>query len=171
MSNVRIRPRNIEIDRTLWSTPQRLFEVCNNRFGFTIDVCAQRETAKLHKFYSPTDDGLLRSWAGERAWMNPPYGAEKPRWLQKAATETRGDCELVVGLVPPGTDAQAWHAWVLRFACRVICLLGRVNFEPPHGVVVENGNADPSVLVVWQRGLSGPPMLEGWDWRRKHILL
>jgi site-specific DNA-methyltransferase (adenine-specific) len=167
---MRIRPRaETAIDRSLWGTPWALFDVSNARFGFTLDVCAQPETAKLPKFFTPETDGLLQSWADERVWMNPPYGPAKKLWLKKAVEETRKLCPLVVGLIPPGTDAQTWHQWVLKYAARIICLEGRVNFELP-GVVIENGNTDPSLLVVWVRGLAGPPTIEGWDWRHTRKL-
>jgi len=55
-----------------WETPQELFDVLHAEFGFDLDVCATKETAKCKRFFSPKDDGLSQEWRGV-CWMNPPY--------------------------------------------------------------------------------------------------
>src|SRR6516162_962428 len=47
-----------------WSTPQDLFDDCNQIFGFTLDVCALPHNAKCLRYYSQSDDGLIQPCAG-----------------------------------------------------------------------------------------------------------
>ena len=69
-----------------WETPQDLFDRLHKIYFFDTDVCATYENAKLATFYTIEDDALNRSWKGSRCWMNPPYGREIGKWIEKAAT-------------------------------------------------------------------------------------
>ena len=97
----------------LWGTPQYFFEKLNDEFNFTLDPCATPENAKCEKFYTKDDDGLSRSWDGERVFMNPPYGREISHWMKKAS-ESKA---LVVCLVPSRTDTKWWHEYVIGGGC------------------------------------------------------
>lgn len=66
-----------------WATPQAFFDVLNKEFRFTLDPCATQENAKCAKFYTEKDDGLSKSWAGERVFCNPPYGRTIGQWVKK----------------------------------------------------------------------------------------
>ena len=44
-----------------WTTPQDFFEKLDDEFGFTLDPCCMKETAKCAKFFTPTEDGRARS--------------------------------------------------------------------------------------------------------------
>ncbi len=67
-----------------WATPQDFFDQQNAAYGpFTLDVCASASNAKLPRYWNQQDDGLAKSWAGERCWMNPPYGRTIGRWCAK----------------------------------------------------------------------------------------
>lgn len=59
--------------KDLWGTPPHIFDKLNDEFGFTLDPCCLIKTAKCDKFYTPKENGLIQSWAGERVFMNPPY--------------------------------------------------------------------------------------------------
>jgi phage N-6-adenine-methyltransferase len=87
-----------------WETPQWFFDELNAEFHFTLDPCAEPETAKCAKFYTYRQNGLAKDWTGERVFCNPPYGREMPRWIEKAATSDA----LVVCLVPARTDTRWW---------------------------------------------------------------
>lgn len=41
-----------------WPTPQWLFDLLHAEFAFTLDPCAQPDSAKCKKFYTPEQDGL-----------------------------------------------------------------------------------------------------------------
>lgn len=125
-----------------WATPRGIFADLHAEFGFTIDVCALAASACLPRFWTPSDDALLRSWEGERAFMNPPYGREIRRWVEKARTEAGH--ALVVGLLPCRTDTAWWHDNVMP-AREIRFLRGRLSFEGANG----KDAPFPSCVVVW----------------------
>jgi phage N-6-adenine-methyltransferase len=141
-----------------WETPPEVFDPLHREFAFTLDVCAQPSTAKVARFYQEPgpwlDQGgewnaLDRSWAGERAWMNPPYGAEIYAWTQKARIESAAGA-LVVGLLPASTDLAWWHDDVLGHAEIVKWYRGRIRFLT--GGPYRASGFFPSVAVAWRPG-------------------
>lgn len=133
-----------------WGTPPWLFALLDAEHHFTVDVCATAENAKCRAFFSPAEDGLDMDWALHRAWMNPPYGRQLPKWVAKASTSAwRGG--LVVGLLPARTCTAWFHDDVLNRAARIHLIRGRLQFvgelksrgrkiiTPPFG----------SMIVVW----------------------
>lgn len=125
-----------------WGTPQNLFDFFNQRFQFTLDVCAAPENAKCEKFFTRFENGLSKSWVGERCWMNPPYGKTIGDWVHKAMCEAEKGA-LVVGLLPARVDTQWWHLCVKRYA-DVYFIQGRLRFEGAN-----NSAPFPSAIVVW----------------------
>lgn len=123
-----------------WPTPQWFFDALDAEFGFTLDPCSTDENAKCAKHFTVNDNGLLKSWEGERVFMNPPYGEEIYSWMAKAFGEARNGA-LVVCLVPARTDTEWWHSFAMPHEIRFI--KGRLKF----------GNATtsapfPSAVVV-----------------------
>lgn len=113
--------------RMTWATPQQWYDYLNLEFGFTLDPCCVPETAKCAKYYTPEDDGLAHSWAGERVFMNPPYGREIGAWMRKAYTEARDGHALVVAFVPARVDTAWWHEYAVK-ATEIRFPKGRVKF-------------------------------------------
>ena len=72
-----------------WATPQSLFDELDREFHFTLDPCSTHENAKCQKHFTMEDDGLAKDWGGEIVFMNPPYGREIGKWVEKAWSETR----------------------------------------------------------------------------------
>ena len=66
-----------------WETPQYLFDLLNDEFHFTLDVCASEKNAKVKNYYTKERDGLSQDWTGHTVWCNPPYGREMPLWIEK----------------------------------------------------------------------------------------
>ena len=56
-----------------WETPIAFYNKLDEKYHFTLDVCATKENAKCQKFFTREDDGLAKEWNGV-CWMNPPYG-------------------------------------------------------------------------------------------------
>ena len=109
-----------------WATPQQWFDYLDLEFGFTLDPCCQHETAKCAKHFTPAEDGLAQSWADERVFMNPPYGKDLPKCMQKAYTEARDNGALVVCFVPARVDTNWWHNYASKGEVRFP--KGRVKF-------------------------------------------
>lgn len=110
-----------------WGTPQALFDALHAEFRFTVDAAASDANAKLPRYWTQHDDGLLQPWAGERVFLNPPFGREIARWTRKAKREVQRECPLVVMLIPARTDTAWWHDDVQGFAS-VRFLRGRVRY-------------------------------------------
>lgn len=125
----------------LWATPQEFFNHVNKEFNFHIDVCAIPENAKCDRFFSPDDDGLSKKWVGV-CWMNPPYGREIGKWVQKAH-ESAQEGAVVVGLLPARTDTAWFHNFIYGQA-EIRFIRGRLKFG---GCV--NSAPFPSMLVIW----------------------
>ena len=132
-----------------WPTPQAWFDYLDLEFGFTLDPCCVRETAKCDMFYTPETDGLAHAWTGHRVFMNPPYGTEIGRWMEKAYNECRQNGVLTVAFVPARVDTAWWHDYAakaseVRFPC------GRVTF---HGA---SASAPfPVAIVVFRPRVDG----------------
>lgn len=109
-----------------WSTPQWLFDALDAEFSFSLDPCCTHENAKCDKHFTREDNGLLRSWAGETVWMNPPYGDEIGAWMAKAHGAAENEGALVVCLVPARTDTAWWHNYAMKHEIRL--LRGRLKF-------------------------------------------
>ena len=136
-----------------WGTPPDLFEEFDREFHFTLDPCASVENAKCAKFYTKEDDGLSKSWAGERVFMNCPYGKEASNWIAKAYFESQY-AEVIVGLLPARTDVRWFHDFVYKKA-EVRFLKGRVKFVGRDG---KAGTATfPSIIIVWRPSRASRP--------------
>lgn len=127
-----------------WATPRSLFEMLNREFRFTLDVCAQPDTAVCDEFFCST--ALDRDWKPiERGavWCNPPYGAGIGKWIEKGQRESRHG-NTVVMLLPARTDTQWFHAYCLKAEIRFLC--GRLSFDNQ-----KRGRAPfPSMLVIFR---------------------
>lgn len=143
------------IERDDWETPIVLFEIYHDRHRFTIDVAANAKNARVKRFFSREDDGLKRSWAGERVWMHPPHG-DVAQWCEKAHKEAaRGT--LVVGLIPVRTDADWWMEHVygrteslarIRF---LVSVGWRLNGLPLDGQRRVEGPRGAFCIAEWHR--------------------
>ena len=96
----------------LWATPQDFFDKLNAEFNFDLDVCATQDNAKCPRYFTKLDDGLAQEWRG-KVWMNPPYGREIGKWVEKAKESARGGgygCLFGAGAHGHALVARARHA-------------------------------------------------------------
>lgn len=85
-----------------------VFDPINAIHKFTLDAAANAANSRCSKFFTLADDGLSRSWAGERVWCNPPF-SNLGSWVAKAISEVEiGGCEVVVMLLPANRCEQKW---------------------------------------------------------------
>ena len=129
-----------------YETPDKLFQVLDNEFHFTIDVCADANNTKVKLFYSEKDDALLQDWFGV-CWMNPPYGREISKWVKKAYEESVNcrliKCKLTVCLLPARTDTKWWNEYVMK-ADAIHFIKGRLKFSN-----MDNSAPFPSAIVIF----------------------
>lgn len=124
-------------ERLDWRTPDAVYEKLDAEFHFDCDPCPHdRECDALDK------DSLWRKPWGQRNFLNPPYGREIGKWIQKAYEEWQKG-KTVVLLIPSRTDTRWWHDYVMK-ATEIRFIRGRLKFKGA------KFNAPfPSVVVVF----------------------
>lgn len=143
-----------------WETPQDLFDLLNEEFHFTLDVCAVPETAKCAAYFTPEDDGLAQDWTRNVCWMNPPYGDDIPDWMNKARREARIGA-TVVCLVPARVDTTWW--WDNCIYGEIRFLKGRLKFKQGGNEVTSA--PFPSAVIVLSPQTT--PTTVWWDWKKQ----
>jgi hypothetical protein len=124
-----------------WLTPPSIIAALG---AFDLDPCspvaAPWPTAKKH--LTVKDDGLMQQWIG-RVWLNPPYGNETGKWMQRIAEHGCG-----VALVFARTETEWFFESVWGVADAIFFLKGRIAFYHVNG---ERGDAAgaPSVLIAY----------------------
>jgi len=123
----------------VWLTPPSLIKSLGN---FDLDPCSPInrpwDTAKNHMTID--DDGLLLPWFG-RVWLNPPYGNQLGKWLEKMALHQNG-----TALIFARTETTAMQYYVFPHAESILFIKGRINFHYQDGRVGDRANA-PSILI------------------------
>lgn len=147
-------------ERDNLGTDPALFAVLDERFGFTLDVCATPANAKCDRFFTLKDDGLSSPWTGERVWVNPPY-SQIEAWVVAAWAEWMSDSppELIVMLLPANRPEQGWwqdHVEPFRdspeWPLRTEFLRGRQRFVLPGAEAIGPNERPPfgCVLLIWE---------------------
>jgi phage N-6-adenine-methyltransferase len=133
-------------DSIEWETPQWLFDLLDDRYHFSLDVCATKENAKCWNYYTEQDNGLKRKWSGV-CWCNPPYGREIGDWVDRAAQQIKYKrVQWIVMLLPCRTDTKWWHRSVQPAALSIRFIEGRLKFVGAAGAA-----PFPSVIAVYHR--------------------
>lgn len=132
-----------------WETPKEFFDIYDREFGFTLDVCALKKTAKCKRYFDPKVDGLKQDWSKDICWMNPPYGRMISQWVKKAFEESKKGA-TVVCLLPARTDTSWW--WDYCMKGKITFIRGRLRFKGKnkHGKIVNNNATFPSAIVVFK---------------------
>lgn len=143
-----------------WATPWDLYIRIERRYGpFDLDPCCTDMTAKCNRYITQKEDGLKKSWKLQfddpehtqtRVFMNPPYGREIGKWVQKAYEESLKGV-TVVCLIPSRTDTQWWHKYCMK-AVKIDFIKGRIKFEQ-NGKTGTVSAPFPSCLVVFSSTL------------------
>jgi len=136
-----------------WPTPQWLFDLLDDEFGFELDVCATKDNAKCKKYYTKKQDGLNKKWNG-CCWMNPPYGREIADWMAKAKKSAEKGAKVVC-LVPARPDTDWW--WENALSGEIRFIRGRLKWPGsntiapfPSAVVVLGKDAVPGKVIWWE---------------------
>lgn len=145
------------------ATTPEVFAPLHERFRFTVDAAALPHNAKLPRYWTPEDDGLVQDWAGERVWCNPPYSSIEP-WAAKA---NDSGAELVVMLLPANRTEQGWWQRHIEPARRagalaVEFLPGRMRFIAAGDTEIRPNQRPPFgvCLVIWDRAVPTTPTEE-----------
>lgn len=124
-----------------WATPKLFFEELNNKYHFTLDPCSTKENHKCNKYYTKEDNGLEKSWMGERVYVNPPYGRKISKWVEKAYNENKKGTFIVM-LLPARTDTKWFHNYIYK-KHKIEFIKGRLKFNDG-----KQSAPFPSMLVI-----------------------
>jgi hypothetical protein len=115
-----------------WKTPKALYQALDAEFHFDHDPCPAR----------PKENGLESTW-GNINFVNPPYGKEISKWIQKGYVENLKG-KVVVFLLPSRTDTKWWHEFVMK-ATEIRFIRGRLRFDDQ-----KNSAPFPSAIVIFK---------------------
>jgi phage N-6-adenine-methyltransferase len=108
-----------------WLTPPDVITRLREFGNFDLDPCSPIkrpwDTAKTH--YTIIDDGLNKEWFG-KVWLNPPYGREAVKWLDKLATHGNG-----IALIFARTETDMFFEQVWKRADAILFFRGRLYFH------------------------------------------
>ena len=80
---------------------------------------------------------------GGANYVNPPYGRELPRWIEKGFDEWH-EGKTVVFLIPSRTDTRWWHDFCMK-ASEIRFIRGRLKFDDQ-----ANSAPFPSAIVIFR---------------------
>lgn len=127
-----------------WLTPPPIVKALG---PFDLDPCAPEkevrpwDTAAHH--FAKSDDGLKQQWFG-RVWLNPPYGRESAKWLDKLSNHGIG-----TSLIFARTETDMFEEYVWKRADAILFLKGRLSFYDVNGIQAKANSGAPSVLVAY----------------------
>jgi hypothetical protein len=125
-----------------WLTPPELVEAVG---PFDLDPCSPIvrpwDTAKSH--FSVLDDGLTQPWVG-RVWLNPPYGDQCWKWLNKMSVHKNG-----LALIFARTGASGFCREVWPKAHSILFIAGRLYFYHVSGVRAKHNSGGDSILISY----------------------
>lgn len=124
-----------------WLTPPYIIEALG---VFDLDPCSpiDRPWDTAQKHYTILDNGLKQQWEG-RVWLNPPYGNETSKWMEKMAQHNNG-----IAFIFSRTETATFFPWVWDHASAILFLKGRVSFYTKEGKKGQSAGA-PSCLVAY----------------------
>lgn len=139
MKNNNFNVRTVQKDEYLTSLP-----LIQSLGKFKLDPCSPIkrpwDTAEIH--FSKKDDGLTKKWKG-RVWLNPPYGRETYKWLEKLVKHGNG-----IALVFARTETKYFFKYIWGEANAILFLKGRIAFHSIIGKKLLKAMA-PSCLIAY----------------------
>lgn len=145
-----------------WLTPPEIIKALGT---FDLDPCSPInrpwDTATVH--YTILDNGLKKVWNG-RVWMNPPYGSECEKWMNKLAFHGNG-----ISLIFARTETQMFFNHVWNKADSIFFFEGRIFFYTVAGKAANMNSGAPSCLISY--GEDNSQAIEDSGLKGKHVPL
>lgn len=127
-----------------WLTPPWILRALGAPAAFQTDPCSPmpRPWDTAHRHYTLADNGLNQPWEG-RVWLNPPYGNQTAKWMQRLAQHGDG-----IALIFARTETATFFPWVWEHATGLLFIKGRLAFCTKEGRAADAAGA-PSVLIAY----------------------
>jgi hypothetical protein len=112
---------------------------------FDLDPCSpiHRPWPTAMHHFTLRDNGLAQPWFG-RVWLNPPYGSETFKWMQRMAKHANG-----IALIFARTETHTWFESVWPKASAILFLKGRLAFCHVDGHHAQTSAGAPSALIAY----------------------
>lgn len=126
-----------------WLTPPEIITALG---PFDLDPCAAPNMPwrTASRMLTVADDGLTHDWTGSRVWLNPPYGREIDRWMERMASHGDG-----IALIFARTETAMYFRYVWPKATSILFLEGRLFFYREDGIKAKANAGAPSVLIAY----------------------
>lgn len=144
MGGIGVHTRPVRGATDTWLTPPEWIDALG---PFDLDPCAAPDpkpwpTAR-HHYTAPADDGMVLPWVG-LVWLNPPYGTETERWLDRLHAHGDG-----IALTFARTETRWFVAQVWKRADAVLFVYGRPHFHYPNGERAGGNSGGPVCLIAY----------------------
>lgn len=139
-----------------WITPKALTDALG---PFDLDPCSpiNRPWDTATKHYTINDDGFKSEWKSDDfVWLNPPYGKESKKWLEKLAGHNRGIALLFVR-----TDTKMFFDSIWDRASCLYFIKGRLKFCNVEGIPQDPAPAASVLCGYGARAQSRLARLQG----------
>lgn len=125
-----------------WLTPP---EIIGALGVFDLDPCAPvvRPWPTAAHHYTVVDDGLVQPWYG-RVWLNPPYGLQAAKWLERMVSHGNG-----IAIIPARTETAIFFWFVWPCADALLFIQGRPHFYHVDGSRAKGNSGAPIVLIAY----------------------
>jgi len=133
-----------------WFTPPEILEPTRELMGgIWLDPCTTDDNpARATCWYTKKEDGLFGHWM-HGTFVNPPYGKELYKWIEKTVLEAADRLQIVL-LVSASSrwDQERWQK-IFSPNLTAMCMpLGRVKFLSANGVQMKSPPY-PSLLFFY----------------------
>jgi len=124
-----------------WLTPRHITDSLG---PFDLDPCSpiNRPWDTASKHLTKEDDGLSVDWHGV-VWMNPPYGKETSKWMDRLKKHGNG-----MALIFARTETRCFFDHIWDSADALLFVKGRIPFCYVDGRQGKPSGA-PSVLIAY----------------------
>ena len=143
-----------------WGTPKEIFNFAQNKWGvFDLDAAAKENNKLVKNYISESQDALKTSWISNNTWLNPPYGRQMPKFIERALNQVlEGNTDRVVCLIASRTDTKIFQEVIFPYASELYFIKGRIKFLK-NGEKVQGANYASVFVVFDQRRLKGNPLV------------
>ena len=132
-----------KVTTTSWLTPPEIIRALGH---FDLDPCCPPNMPwkTADRMVSLPEDGLLLpEWNG-RIWLNPPFGNEAAKWLERMT-----NCHNGIALLPARTETKLFKDFVWSLGTGIMFLYGRPHFHYPDGTRAKFNSGVPICLVAY----------------------
>lgn len=131
-----------------YETPLHIFKPLQEEFDLKLDVCATKENTKCKLFFTKEENALNYEW-NQNFWMNPPFGRNLKKWVQKAYEESQ---KGVIGvlILPVRCNTNWWHKYIIDTKAEVRFLRGEIKFSNQ-----KNGLWLPFAIIIFNQKMVG----------------